>query len=176
MNSSISISAAVTACARTYMYDFIVKYNALYTDTDCLFTEKELDPIYVGTKLGQFKLEHEIKKGIFIRNKLYIIQNTNDDYIIKASGVDGTKLNWNNFVDLLNGKSLVTKRITFNLLWNQMKLNVVEQNIKLNGIDINNNNNNNKDLNDINFYDNQICLNNKSFRIQKRNFSSNIKL
>ena len=93
--SSIQIAAAISAYARMSINKFknLPNNPCIYSDTDSVVLKYKLDDMYVGNNLGQFKLEHEIKKGIFIRNKLYIIQNTNDDYIIKASGVDGTKLN-----------------------------------------------------------------------------------
>lgn len=44
-----------------------------YMDTDSLVTNKPLQPKLVGTKLGQFKLEHIIEEGYFISNKTYCL-------------------------------------------------------------------------------------------------------
>ena len=43
-------------------------------DTDSVVLLKKLEDKYVGRELGQMKLEHEIKHGIFIRKKLYAIK------------------------------------------------------------------------------------------------------
>ena len=134
--SSIQIAAAISAYARMSINKFknLPNNPCIYSDTDCVVLKYKLDDMYVGIELGQFKLEHEIKRGIFIRNKLYIIENINNQFIIKASGVDAKSLDWNKFVDLLNGNNIVTKRISFNVLWSQMKLDIVEQDINLHGI------------------------------------------
>lgn len=134
--SSVQIAAAISAYARMSINKFknLPNNPCIYSDTDSVILKYKLDEKYVGNELGQFKLEHEIKKGIFIRNKLYIIQNSEGNYIVKASGVDGNKLNWNSFVDLLNGKDILTDKTSFNIKWSQLNLDVVRQKIKLRGV------------------------------------------
>ena len=44
-----------------------------YMDTDSIATAIQLADKLVGNKLGQFKLEHLIKKGFFISSKLYCL-------------------------------------------------------------------------------------------------------
>ena len=66
LNTSIAISAAITAEARLYMYKILQDYNVYYTDTDSAVTDKPLDPKYVGNELGQFKLEH-----VYSKKKIY---------------------------------------------------------------------------------------------------------
>lgn len=61
------------------------------------------------------KLEQVIQKGIFIRKKLYCIINTKNQEIIRSSGLDSSKLNYNSIKILLGGKSIVIKRTNFNL-------------------------------------------------------------
>lgn len=48
----------------------------------------------VGKELGQIKLVNEIKQGIFIRKKLYCNLDYNDQVIIRASGIDSSKLSY----------------------------------------------------------------------------------
>lgn len=71
MKSNISIAAAVTAGARTFMQPFITEYNAYYTDTDSIYTDQYLPEEYIGNKLGQFKLEHQFDEAVFLCPKVY---------------------------------------------------------------------------------------------------------
>lgn len=73
LNTSISVSAAITAEARLFMNHFILSkdYNVYYHDTDSICIDKPLPPQYVGPELGQFKLEHKFDEGIFISPKVY---------------------------------------------------------------------------------------------------------
>ena len=123
--------------ARLYMAKFKNNPNAklYYSDTDSIIINKPLSDKYVGKELGLFKLEHEINKGIFIRNKLYIIQNSNKDFVIKSSGVDSKHLNWDKFELLLKGESVITEKIIFNVKWKELQIDVVKLYIKLKGLD-----------------------------------------
>ena len=68
------------------MYDFINTFNAFYTDTDSIFTLKELPSEYVGLKLGQFKLEHKFDEAIFLSPKVY--GGINNEYeLVKVKGL-----------------------------------------------------------------------------------------
>jgi hypothetical protein len=95
--------------------------NLYYTDTDSIVTDIVLDEKSVGTELGQFKLEHKVKRGYFISNKTYclklfkkIYDKDLDDYIdtiIKSKSVDRKLLTLDDFKDLYNGISIkATKR------------------------------------------------------------------
>lgn len=55
VNSSVAIAAAITAIARIIMMKFkaIEGVNICYTDTDSLFTDKELPAYLVADKLGK---------------------------------------------------------------------------------------------------------------------------
>ena len=72
---SIGISSAVTAYSRVFMSQFKNndKFNLYYTDTDSIFVDKELDSSLVSNELGKFKLEYEIKEGVFLGPKIYSI-------------------------------------------------------------------------------------------------------
>lgn len=60
------------AYARIYMYKIKIDYsNYLYqSDTDSAVLTKPLPDHMVGDKLGQFKLEYKIKKGVFLCPKV----------------------------------------------------------------------------------------------------------
>jgi hypothetical protein len=83
------------------------------SDTDSVVLTKPLSEELVGIELGQMKLEYNIKKGIFIRKKLYYIQTKEGQEIIKASGIDSSKLNYTLFLKLLNGESIQVERVHF---------------------------------------------------------------
>ena len=70
MSTSIAISAAITAAARTYMNYFLLNYDVYYTDTDSAFIKGELDPKFVGDNIGQFKLEGVFDEAIFLAPKV----------------------------------------------------------------------------------------------------------
>lgn len=70
MNSSIAISAAVTAGARTYMNYFLSNYDVYYTDTDSAYIKGKLDPKFVDDIIGQFKLEGVFDEVIFLASKV----------------------------------------------------------------------------------------------------------
>lgn len=71
--SSLPIAVSVAAYARMYMNKFITnnKYTIYYTDS--IIVNKPLDDNLVVPELGQFKLEQEIQKSIFIAPKLYYL-------------------------------------------------------------------------------------------------------
>jgi hypothetical protein len=83
------------------------------SDTDSAVLTKPLPDHLVGKELGQMKLVNEIKEGIFIRKKLYCILNSNNQEVIKSSGVDSSRLNYDSFKILLKGESLTLERINF---------------------------------------------------------------
>jgi hypothetical protein len=75
---SLSTAAAVTSYSRIYMsrikLDILSKGGKIYyTDTDSIVTNIKLKEEFVGNKLGQFKLEYEIKEGYFISAKTYCL-------------------------------------------------------------------------------------------------------
>ena len=97
--SAVQISCAIAAYARLSINPFknIISNKLYYSDTDSLVLEKKLTENIVGKELGQWKLEAIIKKGIFIRPKLY--SYFTEDGILKkvASGVDYNKLNYEDY-------------------------------------------------------------------------------
>src|SRR5215469_15384264 len=46
-------------------------YTLYYSDTDSAYFDKELPNKFIGSKLGQFKLERIFERGIFLAPKMY---------------------------------------------------------------------------------------------------------
>lgn len=91
-----------TARARIKIHHYIQRYNAYYCDTDCAVTRKEM---LTSNKLGSMKLEHDIKKAIFVKPKMYMYDIANKDKtIIKLKGV--RSLTKDKFMNILRGNSV----------------------------------------------------------------------
>jgi hypothetical protein len=113
LNISVPISAAITAYGRIEINKYLRKHGAAlckhrathnlrnasgppiqvyYRDTDCVVLSAPLPANEVGGELGQMKLEHKIKNGIFIAPKLYylhVLPQPNQKDVIKARGLGG---------------------------------------------------------------------------------------
>jgi hypothetical protein len=114
----VHIAAAISAYARMSInkYKNIKENNCIMSDTDSVVLSKKLNDNDIGVEIGKMKLESEFKNGIFIRKKLYYLEDINNDkYVIKASGVNHKNLNKNDFIDLLNGYNVKTKNLQFNV-------------------------------------------------------------
>ena len=74
-----------TAYARDTLFSYLNK-NSYYCDTDSVFTTKRIE---TSDKLGAMKLEHDIKKAVFVRPKFYFIEDKNGKSYIKIKGVRG---------------------------------------------------------------------------------------
>lgn len=87
--SAIQLSAAITAGARIYMYPYISRDDCYYTDTDSVVLGNPLpEGMISSSELGKFKLEHNVKKGIFLAPKSYCIKTQDGDkVIIKHKGL-----------------------------------------------------------------------------------------
>ena len=107
-NASIVISAAVTGYARIFMsklkLDILSKNGSIYyADTDSIVTDIKLDNDIVDPKLlGKLKLEHTVKKGIFVSGKTYCLIDNNDKTIKRAKGVKSNSLVYSDYEKLLN--------------------------------------------------------------------------
>lgn len=101
-NVSISISSAITAYARVYMAQFknIDGLIIYYTDTDSLYTNKPLDLKYMGSKLGQFKLENVFDRAVFVAPKVYGGITDSGEEITKVKGFKNT-ISFSNLEKLL---------------------------------------------------------------------------
>lgn len=67
------LASYVTSYARLIMYDYLDNEDVIYTDTDSIVTSRELDN--TGNELGQMKYEGKFKNCIFIKPKLYLMNN-----------------------------------------------------------------------------------------------------
>ena len=98
LDVNVAIAAAITAGGRMYMSQFmftgyrdypgvIDNYPIWYTDTDSIITSIPLLPIFIGSELGKFKLEHVITKAIFIAPKVYGLVTNENKTILKVKGL-----------------------------------------------------------------------------------------
>jgi hypothetical protein len=89
LNISIPISLTVTAAARVYMSKFknMKDLSIYYTDTDSIDIDKPLDPKYVGSGLGKFKLENIFSKAIFLAPKVYGGITSEGEELVKVKGL-----------------------------------------------------------------------------------------
>ena len=121
LDVSIAIASAVTSYARIFItktkLDIINNGgNIYYSDTDSIVTNIPLSSELVGNQIGQFKLEHKIKKAYFITGKTYIIIDTKNKKSVTSAGVTKPKryskynLNLNKFIALYKGLVVKTKR------------------------------------------------------------------
>jgi hypothetical protein len=115
--SAIHIAAAISSYARILINEYknIPGNPCIMSDTDSAILPKPLPKQLVGKGLGQMKLENKIIEGIFIRKKLYYLKNSENKEVIKSSGIDSSHLNYNLFLNLLNGQSIEVSRKTFNV-------------------------------------------------------------
>jgi|SRR6266404_299149 len=115
--SAVHIAAAISSYARILINDYknIPGNPCIMSDTDSAVLPYSLPNNLVGEDLGQMKLVHKINKGIFIKKKLYCIENFNKEITIKSSGIDSSKLNLEIFKKLLKGESVKVERTNFNV-------------------------------------------------------------
>ena len=134
--SAVHIAAAISAYARILINEFknIPGNPCVMSDTDSAVLTKPLAKHLVGEKLGQMKLVHEIKIGMFVKRKLYFIQDSNNKEIIKSSGIDSSKLNFDSFTKLLNGETIEIERTVFNVEWKTLEIKVENSKTLIQGL------------------------------------------
>jgi hypothetical protein len=89
-NINVGIASAITAYSRILMTQFKnnPKINLYYTDTDSIYTDSDLDESFISNKLlGKLKLEHVIKKAIFLSPKVYYLETEDNKVIYKVKGL-----------------------------------------------------------------------------------------
>lgn len=125
--SSISIASAVTAYARSIMYN-VIKDNIdhiYYSDTDSVYLDRPLNDNLISSKeLGKFKLEYIFKDSVYIGPKIYAGITKDNDYICKIKGFKNSV----NF-DLM--KSLLVKDSSINLQHIKWFRSLINSNITL---------------------------------------------
>jgi len=86
---NIAIASTITAGARVHMSQFKNNplFNLYYSDTDSIVIDKPLPNEFIGKDLGLVKLEHVIKKAVFLAPKVYGLIDTEGNETIKIKGV-----------------------------------------------------------------------------------------
>ena len=89
--SNIHIAAAILSYARAYIYRFALenKDRFLYTDTDSLHLLGKYIPknINISGKLGDFKVEKEFKRAIYLKRKCYVLLDKGGHAMVTISGL-----------------------------------------------------------------------------------------
>ncbi|KAL3646618.1 hypothetical protein CASFOL_009585 [Castilleja foliolosa] len=139
-NTAVHISAAITANARIYMYQYISRDDCYYTDTDSIFISNPLPDDEISTDvLGKFKLEDKIKKGIFLAAKAYAYTTYDANNVIKFKGAakDHVNLDWfQEQYEQPDRKILVSVKNKFSIDWKKQEVFEKETKYKL-GINLN---------------------------------------
>jgi hypothetical protein len=101
VEANIAVASAITANARIHMSIFKNNpdFNLYYSDTDSVFTDKELPENMVGKGLGQVKLEYVNNKAVFLAPKVYALE-TDDKTIIKVKGLTHDQISKLSFNDI----------------------------------------------------------------------------
>lgn len=104
IKTSVVIASAITAYARIAIHRFKLEAGDYlhYTDTDSIFTTKQLPKHMVGSKLGQMKLEYDgvIEAAVFLGPKLYALKFADGSEIVKIKGCK-TKCTFDDMYSLL---------------------------------------------------------------------------
>jgi len=95
--SSVPLAAAISSYARISMHPFktLAENDWIYSDTDSIILEKELDQQWVSPyELGKMKLEYNVKEVFCLGPKFYamVISGQPDQVIIKCAGIDSQQL------------------------------------------------------------------------------------
>uniref|UniRef100_A0A896YU35 DNA-directed DNA polymerase n=1 Tax=Coniophora olivacea TaxID=85977 RepID=A0A896YU35_9AGAM len=147
-NSAVHIASAVTSYARVLISKFKnnPSYKLYYSDTDSIFIDKPLDPLFVGKELGQFKLEYIFKDVVFLAPKIYAGVTTEGNYICKIKGYKNAKniafedmksllknnanleLSHNKWFRSLDKSNIQVRKELYNLMVTQNKRDIVYSN------------------------------------------------
>jgi hypothetical protein len=97
----------ITASARSELSKImrdVGHENVYYCDTDSIFTTKKPDESFLSqTDLGKWKIEKEISEAYFIGKKSYAYKTTTGETINKTKGVDGSLIEFDDFIKISNG-------------------------------------------------------------------------
>jgi hypothetical protein len=136
LRGGVHLASYIAACARTFMHPYI--YHAhnpvLAINTDGFVVQDPLPLELVGTSIGKLKLEHNLAESIFIYPKLYYLKTIDNLEIIKSAGLDHKLLNYQHFLDLLNGKSISLNINKFELDLNSVNIKYTPYTITLSKI------------------------------------------
>jgi hypothetical protein len=138
--SAVQIAAAITACSRIHMYQYISRPDCYYTDTDSAILGSPLPEDEISSELGKLKMEYFVKKGIFLAPKSYLLVTEEAGNIMKHKGPakDLVNVEWfeSQYADMSRTKQ-VTLTSKFRIDWNT--LNIVQKDYIINhGIQVGN--------------------------------------
>lgn len=135
VKSNVGIASAVTSYARIEMMELKMLLLRLgiklfYTDTDSIFTDKEIPEYLIGKDLGQLKDELNgkfIKSGYFLGIKKYGYLDSEDKTHSIFSGIERNSLSWNEIEQIAKGFTLI-KTSPIRFYKNFDNLNIVIKN------------------------------------------------
>jgi len=80
------IASLITSYVRAKLFKFMKKYEdyVIYCDTDSVFLKSPHPEVETSKKLGDWSCEVKDKKGIIVREKLYLVFDDNDKIIKSA--------------------------------------------------------------------------------------------
>ncbi|KAL9659161.1 hypothetical protein QQ045_018726 [Rhodiola kirilowii] len=133
--SAVQLSAAITACARIYMYPFTSREDCYYTDTDSVVLGNQLpENLLSEIDLGKFKCEYLVKKGIFLAAKSFNIQTQDGRSIIKQKGISKSLVDQEWFEDQYEDIEKTKEgHVTspFSIDWDKWEIGEKTTNVKL---------------------------------------------
>jgi len=106
VQASVPLAAAIASYARITMFPFknIEGNPWVYSDTDSIVLENELDPMLVSDiDLGKMKHQYNVVKGYFLGPKFYALLLEDGTSVIRCSGVNSSNMKFEDFEDLFNG-------------------------------------------------------------------------
>lgn len=125
-NSAVQLSAAITACARIYMYPFISREDCYYTDTDSVVLGQPLPDEWISPSvLGMFKLEDRIVEGYFLAPKSYSYTTVDENQVTKYKGAAKNKIGHEWFISQYEDPSRtlsVLVESTFRINWSELNI------------------------------------------------------
>lgn len=133
-NISISIASAIVAYGR-------IKINSLkhlsgilvyYSDTDSLVTNKPLPDYLLGSKLGQLKIEENIKSGLFLAPKVYGYINPELKSKVKIKGLKSPFDYFELYPVLYKNTTLSKSQSKWYRLWNEGTISIKDELYSLN--------------------------------------------
>lgn len=106
VQASVGIASAVTSYARIKMHSYKMlcpEGSLCYTDTDSLFTTKEIPSQYISdTEMGLLKLEGIVKKAIFVAPKSYFVEYVSGKVVKKSKGFKSENVSEDDYEKAIN--------------------------------------------------------------------------
>ena len=119
LDVNIAVASAITSGARIIMS--AVKnhpdFDLYYTDTDSIVINQPLPEEMVGSALGQFKLEYEIREAVFLAPKVYAFVATDGTVVKKVKGVAKEHVDGLNIIDFMKLLTFESSRVFEQKKW-----------------------------------------------------------